>query len=116
VAGRWARLKGDYRWIEEPRSGHWHRIRSHDPARRTVSLESAGETLDVNIAYLALSADPPTRTMVRFESPWASHPPDGPRCLAVCPRGHERTVGAAPVQGDRCLCTICGTESPWEWC
>ena len=115
VAGRWARLKADYRWMGAPRRGHWHPVRSHDPIRRTVSLEAAEETpIDVNVAYLAFSVEPPRKAVVLFESRSSHRRGATLRCLAVCPRGHEWEVPEAPAPGESCHCPRCGSPYPCE--
>ena len=115
VAGRWARLKADYRWMGAPRRGHWHPVRSHDPMRRTVSLLAEETTpIDVNVVYLTFSVEPPGKALVLFESAGPCRGDARLRCLAVCPRGHEWEVPDAPASGAECRCPDCGVAYPWE--
>jgi len=115
VPGRWARLKADYRWMAQPRRGHWQVIRSHDPVRRTILLDGGTrDPVEVNVTYLAFSATAPHKTVILRESAWGVGRDGESRYLAVCPRGHERELAALPGPAHRCPCPGCGEAHPWE--
>lgn len=98
-----------------PRRGHWHPVRWHDPLRRTVFLDGAAKVpVEVNISYLIFSAAAPCKTVVFLENAWENRQTRESLYVAVCPRGHERELGAMPQSENGCACPSCGETHQWE--